>query len=383
MNPNTLNLIMWLPFLVAVVITGLIFMIGGYKKGLRRALLSLAATVVGAVLSVLLAKVIAPIVTPEVVKSIPAESLFGDDIPINLVNMFMESIIQVVVTQVLFFLLLIFLTTICRILFGYFFGQKKEKSEEDEDVVVPVKASKKWGGLGIGFANAMLFSLLLVLPLYGTIAAYVPAITKMYSLSASASGSDSNASSEGTGSTGNVGGSAQTEDELLALLNGLSSHPAVLISGSGPVADAYDALSETKLNNTTVNYSKMADTMEDVITKVEAISAVETPEDFEKHSKELLTVLKEDVMEEEWAYDLVVEVKDSLRDYMPEMDDESYAVIDQVLDNICSSKENFKEVGTKVLDAVIKTLDSTESNEEKEEDLMKILADVLEGIELE
>ena len=92
MDTSMINLILWIPFLLAVVITGLIFMIGGYRKGIRRALVSLGATVVGAVLSILLAKVIAPLVTPAVSKSIPVETLFGDDVPVNLVSMFLDSI---------------------------------------------------------------------------------------------------------------------------------------------------------------------------------------------------------------------------------------------------------------------------------------------------
>ncbi len=381
MNPSTMNLILWIPFWVTIVITGLIFMIGGYIKGLRRALVSLGATVVGAILSILLAKVIAPLVTPTVSKSIPVESLFGDDIPVNLVSMFLDSIIQVVVAQVLFFLFLIFLTTICRILMGYFFGQKKIEADDADTVeemeVVPVRASNKWGGLGIGFANAMLFSLLLMLPLYGTIAAYVPAVTKMYSLSASASGTVSNPGISSGGSD-MISGPTQTEDELMALLEGISNHPAIQISGSGPVADIYDSLSETKVNNATVNYSEMADTMAAVMAEVEVLKAVEKEEDLVEHGKELLTILREDVIEEEWAYELVKEVKGSLQDYVPGMDKESYVVVSKVLDSVCSSKENFEEVGTKILDAVIKSLEGGTMDAEEEQDLMEMFADILE-----
>ena len=104
MDISMIHFILWIPFLVVVVITGLSFMIGGFRKGLRRALVSLGATVVGAVLSILLAKLIAPLVTPAVSNIIPVETLLGDDVPVNLVSVFWDSIIQVIVTQVLFFL---------------------------------------------------------------------------------------------------------------------------------------------------------------------------------------------------------------------------------------------------------------------------------------
>ncbi len=374
MDSVILNLILWTPFMVAILITGLIFMIGGYINGFRKALVSFCATIVGAVISVILAKIIAPIVTPEVIKRIPIESLFSGEIPVELITMFAESIIQVVVTQILFLLLLIFLTTICRMMLAYFFGQEKETWGIEEEILVPVKKpSNKWGGLGVGFANATLCSLLLVLPFYGTIAAYIPTITKMYSLSVMDSGSVPN-----LGDTDFNDGLVQPQDELLVVLEEISNHPAVVISGNGPVADVYDLLSETKVNNVAVNYSKMADTMADVMEKVQAMKEVGNEADLEQHGKELLKILRKDVIEEEWAYELMIEVKSSLKDYIPQMDNESYAIISKVLDSVCSSKENFKEVGIKILDSVIKTMESGVSDTEKENDLMKIFADILE-----
>lgn len=369
-----INFILWIPFLVVVVITGLSFMISGFRKGLRRALVSLGATVVGAVLSILLAKLIAPLVTPAVSHIIPVETLLGDDVPVNLVSVFWDSIIQVIVTQVLFFLLLIFVTTLCRILMGYFFGKKKLSAENDE-VVVTKKASEKWGGLGIGLANAILFSLVLTLPLYGTFAAYVPTVTKMYSLSASASETVSKPN-DAVANPGTQGETVQTEDELMVILEGISNHPTVQITGKGPVAGIYDSLSETKVNDVTVNYSEMAETMQTVMTEVEAMKTIKNEEELLEHSKELLTVLREEVIEEEWAYELVKEVKDSLQDYVPQMGDESYEAVSRILDSVCSSKENFEEVGTKLLDTVIKALESgTIGGEDK--DLMEIFEDIL------
>ena len=220
-----------------------------------------------------------------------------------------------------------------------------------------------------------------MLPLYGTIAAYVPAITKMYSMSASASGTVSKPDSGA--SSGVQSGPVQTEDELLALLEGISNHPAIQITGKGPVANIYDSLSETKVNDATVNYSEMAETLEAVMTEVETLKAIETEEELVEQGKELLTVLREEVIEEEWAYELVKEVKGSLQDYVPEMDDESYAVVSKVLDYVCSSKENFEEVGTKLLDSVIKALDSKDAEAEK--DFVELLADIMEdaGVNLD
>ena len=366
MNLSTINLILWIPFVIAMVITGMIFMIGGYKKGLRRAIVSLGATIVGAVISILLAKVLAPIIAPGVFKVIPLETIFGPTVPVNLVSMFLESIIQVVVTQALFFLFLIFITTICRLVMAYFWGQNKSISDvSDENDPIKESNSKKWAGLGVGFANALIFSLLLVLPVYGTIAAYIPSVTKMYSLASA--------------STSNIaGGPVQTEDELLALLEGIGKHPAVQMSGNGPVADVYDSLSETKVNDAIVNYSKMAKTLEAVMTEVEAMKTIKNEEELAEHGKELLTILRSDVIEEDWAYNLAIEIKASLKDYVPQMDAEEFEIINKMLDSVCSSKEKFEEVGVQVLDSLIKTLEGKELDEEEEKTLMKMFAEILQ-----
>ena len=114
------------------------------------------------------------------------------------------------------------------------------------------------------------------------------------------------------------------------------------------------------------------------MTKLEKdIFEVENEEELVEHSKELLTVLRENVIEEDWAYELVKEVKGSLQDYVPAMDDESYEVISKVLDTVCSSKESFEEIGTKVLDSVIKALETGDMSEEEQEDMMEMFADIL------
>ena len=58
-NVEVVNIALWAPFALIMLIIGIIFCINGYRKGLWRALLSLLATVISAVVSVFVSPMIA------------------------------------------------------------------------------------------------------------------------------------------------------------------------------------------------------------------------------------------------------------------------------------------------------------------------------------
>ena len=58
MSPALISFLLFVPFLVVALITGIFFFINGYKKGLWHALISLGMTVLSAVLSVIIANLI-------------------------------------------------------------------------------------------------------------------------------------------------------------------------------------------------------------------------------------------------------------------------------------------------------------------------------------
>ena len=107
MTPALLNLILWAPFLLVLLISGLIFCISGYKKGLWRALISFGVTIVSAVLSMLLANVLAKVIAPSVMTMINVEEMFGElPISASAIQEVIKGLVGSVISLVLFVVLM-------------------------------------------------------------------------------------------------------------------------------------------------------------------------------------------------------------------------------------------------------------------------------------
>ena len=93
-NVEMVNLALWAPFALIMLVIGIIFCINGYRKGLWRALLSLLATVVSAVVSVLVSPLIAKPVSVSASGMIGDLGLLGDNkLPAALTEMVNEECI--------------------------------------------------------------------------------------------------------------------------------------------------------------------------------------------------------------------------------------------------------------------------------------------------
>ena len=169
MSPSLLNLLLWVPFLAVFFISGLIFCISGYKKGLWRALISLGVTVLSAIVSMLLSNAIAKALVPTVVAYVPVDDIF-ESIPLSesVVNDLVHGLVGSVLSLVLFVVLMFVLTFIFKLVANAI----KRKS-----LITPQKGYK-FGGLGVRFVDAVLYTILLLLPIYGTIQTYVPTVQR-------------------------------------------------------------------------------------------------------------------------------------------------------------------------------------------------------------
>lgn len=347
MNISAFGLILWSPFLLAFLINALVFMIGGYKVGVRRAWISLGATVVGTVISLVLAKLIAPLISSGMLNSVLLQMLVGESVPDEVVSLFWESMVQVFVAQGLFFLFLIFVTTIVRILLGYFVGRREELQEEER--ILPMPSAKKWGGMGVGFLHAVLYSFLLLLPFYGTMATYVPSAAAVY----------------------RVSGAFDSGDEvILELLQCVEDHPLVAVSSSSPVAAIYDTLCEAKIKDTNVNYSKMADTMEAVSTQIARLREA-SEEETQECAAELISILQEEVLEEEWAYELALEWRDSLKKNTD--NSEESRILLKILDIVCVSREDFQEKTSAILRVIVQLIEGQGAHQKEIEQILSLL----------
>ena len=320
MNPTTIiSLVLWIPFVITVIIAGLIFCINGYKKGTIRSLFSLGATIVAAVLSLLVSKLCAR----PLAKSFGAmitTNMSLEDMPIgaDAIMSIVESGLRIVASILLFSIFMFILTIVLKTV------AKKVKS----DCFQPTTKGQKWGGFGVRFADTIIFALFLFMPLYATLGNYVP--------------------------TAQVVASYISEDEeTTRYLSAVSAHPLVQVSSAGPVQWFYSGLSSTKVDGYSFNISQMATSMEKVVGLFQGIGEVDK-EELPQMAEELIQVLRDDIVNTDWFYyfanTAVTSVKEMYLLEINNMEPEAAAQLQEVLDLMDMSEEDMKTNFNAILD---------------------------------
>ena len=259
-----INILLWLPFLLTVMISGIIFCISGYKKGLWRALISFGATLISASISYFAAKLISPLISPNLIKLFPLEELDGMTFILPLIS----GIVNSVVSIILFAMFMLIVTIITKII----------ASRVKKDALITKECSKKLGGLAVRAADALIFATLLLLPIYGTIASYVPTITTLMSYS-----DDADAST------------------ALTYLKAISSHPVVNMTKPAPVSAVYDGLSAFDVKGTSVSLPKISKTVEETMSFFDNVLE-KSPEEISKQGVVVIDQFRENVVNQDWFY---------------------------------------------------------------------------------
>ncbi|MBO5222868.1 MAG: CvpA family protein [Clostridia bacterium] len=325
MNPELLNLLLFAPFLLVVLITGLIFCIKGYKQGLWRALISLGITVVATVLSLLLSRLLAGILSGPILGMIPEIDL-GD---MAAFNDFAQSFVQGLVQEVLAILLFGIILFICLVVLKIVGNHVKR------DFLKTESKGMKWGGFGVRVLDTVVVTILLLLPLYGTLATYVTPAAKVSEM---AWGADSTA---------------------VKLLSQVANNPIVSLYKAGPAAWVQGGLSGFKVGNATVDLANIADLTDEALEKVDRLINAEEGEEVIAATADLSEFLRENLIEEEWFYSLVCEFKDQLSVELNAVEDEeTKEMIQKFLDISDMSQEDFENNGIAVLDFVTYSLEN-------------------------
>ncbi|MBE6637592.1 MAG: CvpA family protein [Ruminococcaceae bacterium] len=162
MTSSVISLLVWAPFLLIAAICGVSFALLGYKRGTPRALISLAATLLSAVVSVILARLIASF-PASFVESLVVNAIGSDYAPMlagghmaALVSGLATAVCALVIFIPVFLLIALLIKLVSSAVFRNLIPQ-------------PKKIGNNLGGMAISIVDALLFTLILLLPLYGTL----------------------------------------------------------------------------------------------------------------------------------------------------------------------------------------------------------------------
>ena len=216
-NVEVVNIALWAPFALIMLIIGIIFCINGYRKGLWRALLSLLATVISAVVSVFVSPMIAKKAVDSASGVFAEVGITGEIEQLSpefaeMVNELVNGVLQSVVALSIFGLIFFVLTIILKVI-----SAKVKKS-----ALITEEKGLKFAGLGVRLLDTVLYALIMLMPLYGTLSAYTPAVSAAMNSTFI-----------------EIEGSEEFEEPIKAV----SNHLLVKAEGVFPFSTAYNSLS--------------------------------------------------------------------------------------------------------------------------------------------
>lgn len=271
MSPAILNLILWVPFLLTVLVSGIFFCISGYKKGVWRALISFGATLLAALLSALLANALSGLITPGITGTIPTDSLGDDPIAARLSMLIVETVVRSLLSLVLFWLFMLILTVVLRIISG---SIKKDK-------LIATEKPMRWLGLGVGLLSAVTFALLWLCPLYGSLSAFTPILDQAAFVGEAPYNS---------------------QEDPNPYLKSVQEHPVVALSGSAPMEFVYDGISSCAVGSVSIPVTDIAAVMEEGATLLNQISLSEDPATLAAQGRLLIRMMREEVVNQKWFH---------------------------------------------------------------------------------
>ena len=315
MSAELLSSILWVPFALIAFITGLIYCISGYKKGLWRALISLVSVVVSTALSVLTSRLLAKILVPNV-SGLLSGQLGG--MGLSMAVAVVEGAAVVVLAMAIFGLMMLVITPILSAIAQHYLGKRLQVQNK----------FLKWMGMLVGVVSALAFTLFWLSPLYGTLATVVPVAQSMMQIR----------------QTGN------TATEADVYMEALGDHLLVQVSGEGPVRIVYDGLSKAPLGESSVSMVEVADAVNEAIALIAQLENVEDPEVAGQLLNQLVDLTQEKFLNQDWFYELYCQITDQVRDMAADSTMEDIEYIRSLLDLADMPKAEFQEVCNTALD---------------------------------
>ncbi len=325
MNTGLLTFLLFIPFLLVALVVGLIYFRSGYKRGLWRALISLGATVVATVISLLLANLIAGLLSGTIAGLVPESVFNAMGVIKGLAKSMLTGIVQDVLSMVLFgFFLLLFLI-ILKIVANRVCPTKLQVE----------KKAFKWGGLGVRAVDTVVVTLLILLPLYGTMATYITPAAKVAGM---AFGNDS---------------------KVVSVLNNVAKHPVVNMYKAGPAHWVYDGLTGFNVGDAELDLPKVAESVDVTMQKLNKFKNATTGKERMQAGKELVNHLKDNVANEDWFYEVAKEASKEFEKQLKEAATPEEAQQAQLyLDLFSAPKDEFKSSVDRILEFVSYAMDS-------------------------
>ena len=357
MNLNTVNLILWAPFGVVGLLAALIYCIKGIRKGVKPALVSLAAIFAATGIGILLARTLAGVLAPALQGMIPPEAFADMGAAGSMMELLVLSVISTLAALVLFMGLFFLLTPILGAAGKAVLGRYTEPAE--------VTGGDRVGGAAIGLVTAFLYALVFLLPVYGSLAAYAPLVRSALDVlpmeDTTLEARTPTVQRLGTNTlpvNKTAAPAAYSDQQLLRdILDCILQHPLVEVSASAPVQQVYSSLSQVRHDQAPVNFADMAVTMEQLMTRVTAVT--QAPEEQKPAlGRELVEFCRTQVLDQDWAYAVYAMAMEQLPNMLPESGEPAMdALVAEAAEILAVNQHEFRDNAEAMLDFALVALD--------------------------
>lgn len=357
MNLNTVNLILWAPFGVVGLLAALIYCIKGIRKGVKPALVSLAAIFAATGIGILLARTLAGVLAPALQGMIPPEAFADMGAAGSMMELLALSVISTLAALVLFMGIFFLLTPILGAAGKAVLGRYTEPTE--------VTGGSRVGGAVIGLVTAFLYALVFLLPVYGSLAAYAPLVRSALDVlpmeDTTLEARTPTVQRLGTNTlpvNKTAAPAAYSDQQLLRdILDCILQHPLVEVSASAPVQQVYSSLSQVRHDQAPVNFADMAVTMEQLMTRVTAVT--QAPEEQKPAlGRELVEFCRTDVLNQDWAYAVYAMAMEQLPNMLPESGEPAMdALVAEAAEILAVNQHEFRDNAEAMLDFALVALD--------------------------
>ncbi len=308
--------LLFVPLAILLVIFGCLYMRDGYKRDLGNSLISLAATVVAIPISLLLTKLVAWLISLPVSNALAKITAEESAAGTAMMRGMAKGGVQVALSMVLFVVFFAIALGVLKSL-----GKKYVRWDKLDALNADI-AKTKWAGLGVRFADALVVAVMLLLPLYGTIAMAAPIASSVLNMSVAQVKQDAAPSfarelslEEGVDAedllTDDMVGGPTQEEQILTLVTMMERHPALAPYKYGPAEWVYAGLSKFSMNGKTVDIDRAVEVLNGLLDRVQALIATlegEDPAPGLQAAEELVDYTRENVIEERWFYNLFMAI---------------------------------------------------------------------------
>jgi hypothetical protein len=302
---------LFIPFIIVFGICCLLFLKTGYKKGLWRSLISLGASVASFIVSMLLGRLLGWLLAGPIAGIVPV----GQGATGVLTRAVVQGAIQAVLALIFFAIFFLIAVIVAKKLSKKIHFEKMDKEPQD-------KKGYRYAGLGIRTVDAIIVSLALLLPLYGSLSIVAPPAATISKMSA--------------------GGGSST---AASLLEAVSDHPLVEVYKGGPAGLMVQSVATVNVGGESLDPTEIMQALEGTAYRFAKFQNADG-EQRAAALADLVRYMQNNVVNKDWSYDIMRAGRQLMGFYLEQ---ESDPVGQQMYELLNMSRQEFKSNGMELL----------------------------------